>query len=275
MLWRPEAEFSYPTSLGSVLVTGAAGSIGEALRPCLERASSRVFLTDVVGPIPADDVSFLDVRNRREVDRMIGAVQPDVVLHLAGAKHAPEGEMDPRAYMEINAVGTQNVIDAAAEWGVTKVVVASTCKAADPETAYGASKLLAERIALNAGQVVARYYNVVESSGNVFETWRNLPDGAALPVASGCVRIFMSMREAVALTLWAATQETGRYALRNVSPQSMMQIAIRTQKDRRIEWIGPRRGDRLVEKKMALNERYGDTGDIRFIRIVSHHDVTP
>ena len=143
-----------------VLVTGAAGSIGtEVVR----------VLRDAGGSPRATDVDQLDVRLRSSVQRVFGLYRPTVVFHLAGAKHAPEGERDPQSVLEVNAVGTENVITAATVVGA-RVVTASTCKACDPETAYGASKLLAERLTLAAGGNVARFYNVVETAGNVFDT---------------------------------------------------------------------------------------------------------
>src|ERR1044071_1030903 len=115
-----------------IVVTGAAGSVGRALVATLER---RGF--DVI----AHDIDTMDVTNAEQVRWILAALRPGVIFHLAGAKHAPAGELDPFHVLNVNAMGTQNVLDAA---GNAKVILASTCKACDPETAYGASKLVAE-----------------------------------------------------------------------------------------------------------------------------------
>src|SRR4029077_20112 len=87
-----------------VLVTGGAGSIGtEVVR----------VLTDAGGSPRATDVDEVGVRVKSLVERAFGLYRPTVVFHLAGAKHAPEGERDPQSVLEVNAVGTENVIAAA------------------------------------------------------------------------------------------------------------------------------------------------------------------
>ena len=250
VLARPESNIPIPVNLGRVLVTGAAGSIGTYCRDTLLEHAEDVLVTDIVND---PDYIKLDVRDPVAVKTVFKAHKPEVVLHLAGAKHAPEGEADPFAAMIVNTLGTKYVLDAGRETGA-KIVVASTCKACDPETAYGASKLIAERMALNEGQVVVRFYNVVETALNVFSFWqKSLQAGEAVPVTP-CVRYFMSAREAVGLTLWATQAKTGRYTLDSVRPVTMNAVARELYpRARRVE-IPPRRGDRLKEPRMAKSE---------------------
>lgn len=231
-------------SSARVLVTGAHGSIGVAVTEILNDAGVEVLATD------KDE---LDVRRARAVSNVLACYRPTVVFHLAGAKHAPEGEIDPLEVMEVNAIGTANVVAAARMLGA-RVVTASTCKACDPETAYGASKLLAERLTLAQGENVARFYNVVETSGNVFELWSALPPEAPVPVTP-CRRYFVSLREAAALTLWAAVLPPGRYTLDPGEPRRMEDVARALYPGRRIERVPPRRGDRLAEPRHAQSEQ--------------------
>jgi FlaA1/EpsC-like NDP-sugar epimerase len=231
-------------SSGRVLVTGAHGSIGVAVTEILQGAAIDVLPTD------KDD---LDVRRARAVSHVLASYRPTVVFHLAGAKHAPEGEVDPLEVMEVNAIGTANVVAAARMLGA-RVVTASTCKACDPETAYGASKLLAERLTLAQGENVARFYNVVETSGNVFELWGALPEGAPIPVTP-CRRYFVSLREAAALTLWAAVLPPGRYTFDPGEPRQMEDIARALYPERELDHVPPRRGDRVAEPRHAQSER--------------------
>lgn len=227
-----------------VLVTGAAGSIGtEVVR----------VLRDAGGSPRATDVDQLDVRLRSSVQRVFGLYRPTVVFHLAGAKHAPEGERDPQSVLEVNAVGTENVITAATVVGA-RVVTASTCKACDPETAYGASKLLAERLTLAAGGNVARFYNVVETAGNVFEIWGRLPQPAPLPVTA-CNRYFITLAEATALIFWAAVAPHGRYTIDPGRPRFIPQVAADLYPGRAVEERPPRRGDRVAEPRHAACEQ--------------------
>jgi len=107
----------------------------------------------------------VDVRDADAIGSFIASHAPGVIFHLAGAKHAPVGEIDPHDSLWTNTLGTYNVVEAAKKTGA-RVVLASTCKAINPETAYGASKLLAERITLNyENGTVARFHNIVETQG--------------------------------------------------------------------------------------------------------------
>jgi FlaA1/EpsC-like NDP-sugar epimerase len=246
---------------GRVLVTGASGSIGVALTQILRGADVETLVTDR---------EELDVRRARAVSAAFAAFRPTVVFHLAGAKHAPHGEVDPLEVMEVNGIGTANVVAAARMLGA-RVVTASTCKSCDPETAYGASKLLAERLTLAAGENVARFYNVVETSGNVFEIWGQIPEEEPLPVAP-CRRYFVSLAEAAALTLWAAVLPPGRYTIDPGEPRWMEEVARELYPGRRIDLIPPRRGDRVAEPRHAESERIEPVCGV-IERVWSPHDA--
>lgn len=244
---RPEAagvEWEWETFtplLGKVLVTGGEGSIGSALAQCIPGATSA-------------DIDVLDVRDPQMIMTQLLLMRPKTVLHLAGAKHAPLGEEDPYEATRTNVLGTANILEWARRVGA-RVVVASTCKACDPETAYGATKLIAERMTLNAGQMVVRYYNVVETSGNVFQLWEKLPEEEPIPFTA-CTRRFMSRAEAIALTLWAAVENrAGRYALTGVHATKMEWVAEDLYPGREKKLVMPRRGDRHDEPMHALCEQ--------------------
>jgi FlaA1/EpsC-like NDP-sugar epimerase len=242
---------------GTVLVTGGLGSLGTAVGDVLEEAGLCYVLADE---------REMDVTDAVQVASVMRFVKPSTILHLAGAKHAPEGEVDPSEPARVHIDGTRNVLDHAPAG--TSIVTASTCKACDPETAYGASKLIAERLTLNAGQRVARFHNVVETSGNVFETWRKT-DGsiAVMP----CMRYFISRAEAVSLLLFAASAPSGRYCVNPRTPHDMLDVARRLYPDRRIAHDAPRRGDRTAEPLYANCERaLHETRSI--LRIVGPHD---
>lgn len=243
-----------------MLVTGAHGSVGLELVPRLD------------GDVWATDVLELDVTDRREVLRTIRHLRPKVIYHLAGAKHAPDGEIDPADVADVNINGTLHVLDAAARVGA-KPILSSTCKACDPETAYGASKLIAERATLNAGGVVVRFHNIPESSGNVFRLWESLPADVPLPVTD-CWRYFTPMEKAVELLLAARDLPSGRYAWDPGDSRCMIDVARDLYPDRTLDLISPRRGDRVREPLMAACEHAEVVGE--WMRIVGTHDhVSP
>lgn len=231
-----------------IWVTGAGGSVGGALLPLLE---------DAVGTDKE-----VDVTDRHAVESFAKTINPDLIVHLAGAKHAPEGEVDPAETVRVNVTGTENILSL----GV-RTVLASTCKAADPETVYGASKLIAERMVLNAGGVVARFYNVVETQGNVFETWRET-DGP-LPVMP-CWRYFIHLDTAVQLILDVLDLPSGRYTVDPGPLVFIPELAGRVHPGRELRWVPPRRGDRIREPLHAQSETAEDFG--RVVRLVGVHD---
>lgn len=263
VLGRPEHEISTDEPLRrlageTVLVTGAAGSIGLELVEQLERADVKVIATDI---------DTFDVRLSPTRQLLNALPRRMTVFHLAGAKHAPAGERDPWAVCETNTIGTRNVL----KLGV-RVVLASTCKAADPETAYGASKLLAERMVMHAGGTVARFYNVVESDGNVFETWAAIPAKSPLPVTN-CHRYFISLQEAVALLLWAAILPGGRYSIAEPRARWMPEVASWLYPKRPWAGVELRRGDRGDEPLHARSERLEQTDVDGIVRVTSRHEA--
>lgn len=235
----------------NVWVTGADGSIGSALMGRLDDALGTDLEADVTDP--------------KAVAAVVEDSGPfDVVFHCAGAKHAPQGETDPYQVAYTNIIGTKNIVDTG-----SPVVLASTCKAADPETAYGASKLIAERMVLNAGGWVARFFNVPDSSGNVFEIWRDTPEDEPLEV-SPCRRYFIDLDRAVDLMLRLPSLPSGRYTVDPGQPVWMEDVARQLYPDRKIHHIPPRRGDRLIEPLHANSEQTEHYEGL--LRITSRHD---
>jgi FlaA1/EpsC-like NDP-sugar epimerase len=249
-----------------LLVTGALGSIGLAAGDVLSEAGIDLHATDLLTENGSEP---LDVRSPEALDRAMATYRPGLVLHLAGAKSAPAAETDVMGAHETNAAGTANVVASAVRAGA-RVITASTCKACDPETVYGATKLLSERMTIAAGGSVARFYNVIESSGNVFELWRAVPADQPLPVTP-CSRYFITLADATALLLWAAVLPPGRYTVDPGKPRRIADVASQLYPGRAQRPIPPRRGDRVDEPLCALSETIEPVSG-RIQRIVNRHD---
>ncbi len=259
--------FPFGETLGNVLVCGAGGSIGEAIEPIKGRCVI-YHGTD----INKSGDEFLDITDEYSVRQYMGKYKPDVIINLAGAKHAPEGEDTTFNTFEINTIGVQNLI----KWKPkgSRIIQASTCKACNPETAYGASKLLAERMVLNDGGTVVRYYNVIETSGNVFELWKEQAKTGTIKVADQCKRYFITLKEAAALTLASINLKPGRYTINVKEPVDMMAVAKHYYPDIQKTIIEPRRGDRLVELKHATHEYLSETFyDGAIVKIENRNDA--
>lgn len=209
-----------------VLVTGSEGFIGRRVMRLLEAEGHEAVGCDL-------DQSVLNPDFAADVD---------AAIHLAADKYAGHGEEHPHRVSMLNIDGTHNVVKA-----VPRVVLASTCKAAAPVTCYGASKLIAERIVLNAGGVVVRLVNVLGSSGSVADLWDRLPLGEPLPVTD-TKRMFIDADQAAAMFVRALDLEPGRYGPNLPESLTLTQLAKRLYPARKQKRIELRRGDRPVER---------------------------
>lgn len=168
-----------------------------------------------------------DVRDRDRLRRAMGRC--DTVVHAAALKRVEVGHYNPIEMVRTNVGGAMNVIEAAMDAAIGRVVALSTDKAYQPVSAYGASKALAESLFLAAngttGQggpvfVVTRYGNVAGSAGSVIPKWRSLlADGVStVPVTDPeCTRFWMTMREAVDM-VWEAASSRNASIARPIVP---------------------------------------------------------
>jgi UDP-N-acetylglucosamine 4,6-dehydratase len=205
----------------SVLITGGTGFFGRAFaRELLESGmSDRVCIYSrcehrqaaMRAEFDEDErLRFFvgDVRDRDRLKRAMEGV--DVVVHAAALKRIEVGHYNPEEMVKTNVLGAMNVIDAAADAQVSKVVFLSSDKAFEPVSPYGHSKALAEALFLGANRthrgtrfVVTRYGNVAGSTGSVIPRWREcVARGEAVPVTDPeCTRFWMTIDEAVKLVL--------------------------------------------------------------------------
>lgn len=216
----------------SVLITGGTGFFGQAMvkhlltlpdegiyRICIysrdeaKQATMRAMLTD-----PDERLRWFigDVRDQQRLHRAMEGV--DVVMHAAALKRVEVGEYNPEEMVKTNVLGSMNVIEAARRAGVKRVVALSSDKACQPINAYGASKLMMEKLMLGANNargfdgplfVVTRYGNVAGSTGSVISNWRaalrNDPYAIVTLTDPNATRFWMTSSEAVQLVIKAAT----------------------------------------------------------------------
>jgi len=257
----------------NILITGANGRLGHGVREYLysHKVECNIINTDI--EIYPQDKSwiFLNVENYDQVMDFFEENKIDIVLHFAADKHAPKGELTPDNTIGINLEGTRNII-CGAEISGSKVILASTCKSCNPETVYGATKLIAERLTLNAGHNVSRFYNVVQSSDNVFEIWNKIEDPSLHEVMS-CRRYFITIKEAVILTLFSGIQESGRYTINPGEIRHMANLHYDLYGSPGID-KSARRGDRYIELRNGTSESIVALDNFPLEKIVSEHDAS-
>jgi UDP-N-acetylglucosamine 4,6-dehydratase len=207
----------------TVLVTGGAGAFGRAyVKHALLSGAKKVIVfsrdeskhSTLQQELPSDRIRFQlgDVRDR---DRLRMAFRNvDYVIHAAALKQVPAGEYNPTEFIRTNIGGSENVVSAAIECGVKRVVFLSTDKACAPVNLYGISKSAAEKLfvaanAYSGGQgtrfACTRYGNVSGSTGSVIPVWRKtLLDGGTPELTdSRMSRFWMTLDQSVALVTLA------------------------------------------------------------------------
>lgn len=286
----------------NVLVIGGTGTVGSALIKRLfhlEPRVVRVFSRDEhkqymiqaqlsmgTGGYPnysMGKVRFLlgDVRDKDRLKRAMENI--DVVFHLAALKHVPACEYNPFEAVKTNAIGTQNVIECAIEGGISKVVYASSDKAAGPTNTMGATKLLAERL-ISAADLhkgprdtqffSVRFGNVLNSRGSVVPLFRQqIAAGGPVTVTHpDMTRFFMSVDRAVDLILQSMALARGGETFVFKMPvmrigdlARAMTIAAGTETE--IKTIGLRPGEKMYEELMTEEEscRALETDDLYVI----------
>lgn len=206
----------------SILITGGTGSFGRAYaQAMLERGADRVCIlsrgehaqADMRRAMNDERLRFFigDVRDR---DRLRRAMEGcDYVIHAAALKRIEVGAYDPIEMVKTNVMGAINVIEAAQDAAVRRVVALSTDKAVEPISPYGHSKAMAEALFLQANATtgrggptfaVTRYGNVWWSRGSVGPLWRSMIEHGATTVPCtdpACTRFFMTMDQAVRLVI--------------------------------------------------------------------------
>lgn len=287
----------------TILVTGAGGSIGsEIVRQVHLLDAKKVYYLDndefalytlqmeQDGAALLDDDTYrlADIRDSRLMERLMQEVQPDIVFHAAAHKHLPLLERAPEAAVKTNVFGTESVMRAAVTAGVDRVVNISTDKAANPSSALGWSKRLAEHVASSYGNVTTkiasvRFGNVLGSRGSFLPTLiTQIEQGTTIRITDPEVsRFFMTIPEAAGLVIEAAclAQQGETYVLdmgASVRIEDLVRRYVKLAgcKMPKIEYIGLRTGEKLTEELFDSREVHHTTSHARiWMAEVGSHPV--
>ena len=275
-----------------VLVTGAGGSIGRELSRQIARwkpaelvilghGENSIFetLLEVKENHPELELVpvIADVKDKDRLCAVFREHQVQVVFHAAAHKHVPLMQANVEEAIQNNVIGTHNVVEAAAETGVERLVLVSTDKAVRPANVYGATKRLAEMIVLDAARrtgrafCVVRFGNVLGSRGSVIPLFKRqiAAGGPILITHPDMERFFMTIPEAVHLVLQAASMGKGGEAFvldmgKQVRILDLAEDLIRLSglepgRDIDIEFTGIRPGEKLSEELWEKGKQYERT----------------
>lgn len=274
----------------TILVTGGTGSFGRKFTEIvLKTAAPRkliIFSRDEMKqhemrkdyPDTSDSPMRYFIGDVRDLDRLRRAMQGvDVVVHAAALKQVPSCEYNPFEAVKTNVVGAQNVIEAAIDAGVKRVLAISTDKAVSPVNIYGATKLCAEKLFVHGNSysreggarfACCRYGNVVSSRGSVvpafFEQQRN---GCITLTDPRMTRFWLTLQQGVEFVIRCiGLMHGGEVFVPKIPSIRIMELARAIAPHARIEFVGIRPGEKIHEALIAEDEaRYGVEMDDMFV----------
>ena len=232
----------------SILITGATGTFGKAMvskllknYPNIRRLV--VFSRDELKQdqmneeFPAEKYKNLryfigDVRDYQRLLRALDGI--DIIIHAAALKQVPAAEYNPIEFIKTNVMGAQNIIEAAIEKKVKKVIALSTDKACSPINLYGASKLCSDKLFVAANSYagrhgvfsVVRYGNVMGSRGSIIPKFLEQVKKGVLNVTDpNMTRFNITLEDSVKMVLFALKNMKGRNSVPKIPSYKIIDLA--------------------------------------------------
>ncbi len=260
----------------TILITGGTGSLGKALvREILTTEPKKVIVysrgelaqVNMRREIPTKRLRFLigDVRDLNRLRRALSGV--DFAIHAAAIKGVDTAAYNPFEAIQTNVCGAQNVIEAAIDRNVKKVIAISSDKAVNPHNLYGATKLCADKlfIASNAYSgkdgtqfAVVRFGNFIDSNGSVLPYWKGLIEKGetVLPITDPeMTRFHIDIETAAKFVLKAlAEAKQGETWCPKMDSYSILELARSISSTAKIKYIGKRPGEKKHEDMIVADD---------------------
>ena len=276
----------------SILITGGTGSFGQQYtRTLLERFNPKkiiIFSRDELKQFemqqafPSAKMRFFigDVRDKSRLLQACRGV--DYIIHAAALKQVPAAEYNPTECIRTNINGAENVINAAIENDVERVIALSTDKATNPVNLYGATKLCSDKLFVAANNIVGkryprfsvvRYGNVVGSRGSVVPLFKRLvSEGATeLPITDpDMTRFWITLQQGVDFVLRCFERMYGgEIFVPKIPSVRITDLAEAIGPGLNHQLIGIRPGEKLHEKMVPVDDA------IRTVEFDDHYVITP
>lgn len=262
-------------SEASVLVTGGTGSFGNKFVEMMLRtyhprrlvvfSRDELKQSEMMTRFRDPSLRFFvgDVRDRDRLERAMHGV--DIVFHAAALKQIPSCEYNPFEAIQTNVIGAENVISAAIDQGVTRVIAISSDKACRPVNLYGATKLCAEKLFVQSnaygygrGTVFSavRYGNVIGSRGSVIPLFASQRASGAVTVTDpGMTRFWLKLERGVAFAIRCAEiMRGGEIFVPKIPSMRILDLVEAVAPGCKVEFIGIRPGEKLHEVLVAEEE---------------------
>jgi FlaA1/EpsC-like NDP-sugar epimerase len=270
----------------TILVTGAAGSIGSGIvkqlanfEPkkviLLDQAESNLYELEQELKYNQNDFNFSivvgDICNIQRMNRLFEYFKPDYVFHAAAYKHVPLMEDNPSEAIYTNVYGTKNIVELSVKYNVKKFVFVSTDKAVNPTNVMGASKRIAEILIQSQTNsstrfITTRFGNVLGSNGSVIPLFKKqIEQGGPITITDDRItRYFMTIPEACQLVLEACSMGNGSeiyvfdmgesVKIIDLAKKMIKLSGLELNKDIQINITGLRPGEKLYEELLASEE---------------------
>lgn len=272
---RPDSKIDGDLDGQSILITGGTGSFGRRfVRELLGRSRARRIIVfsrdeakqwDMQQQLPDKDRLRFFIGDVRDAGRLRRACEGvDVIVHAAAMKQIPAAEYNPFEAVHTNIMGAENVITAALDEGVARVMALSTDKASGPVNLYGATKLVSDKLFVagnayvgrkNTRMSVVRYGNVMGSRGSVIPLFRRLvAEGAQrLPITDlRMTRFWITLDQSVHFVRQSLSRMVGgEVFVPKLPSMKVVELAKAVAPELELEEVGIRPGEKLHEELIS------------------------
>jgi UDP-N-acetylglucosamine 4,6-dehydratase len=281
----------------TILVTGGTGSFGKKLTEIvLSRYQPHKYIV-----FSRDELKQYEMRQRYSEDKyqcvryFIGDVRDrdrlyrafdgvDIVIHAAALKQVPTAEYNPLEAIKTNILGATNVIDAAIDRNVKKVIALSTDKAANPINLYGATKLCSDKLFISANNYsglhgtrfsVVRYGNVVGSRGSVIPFFLEARKSGVIPITDPrMTRFWITLEQGVDFVLESLERMSGgEIFIPKIPSMKVVDLALALAPNCEMKIVGIRPGEKLHEVMIPEDDaRYTLEYNTYYVILPAFHD---
>ena len=265
----------------SILITGGTGSLGKALTKFIfknypeikklvifSRDEQKQFQMAQEYPdskFPQIRFFIGDVRDEKRLNRAFEGI--DYVIHAAAMKHVPIAEYNPDECIKTNIGGANNVINAAINNSINKVIALSTDKACAPINLYGATKLTSDKLFVAANNItgknnitfsVVRYGNVMGSNGSVIPFFLKKKNEGVLPITDiNMTRFNISLLDGVKMVMHALSNSWGgEIFVPKIPSYKILDVANAICEDCEKKVVGIRPGEKIHEEMITASDSY-------------------
>jgi UDP-N-acetylglucosamine 4,6-dehydratase len=275
----------------TILVTGGTGSFGKKfIRTLLSQHNPKKVIIYSRDELKQYEMSiefqadkrlrfFIgDVRDKDRIYRAFAGV--DFVVHAAAMKHVGASEYNPMEAIKTNINGAENIVNAAIDCGVQRVVALSTDKASSPVNLYGATKLVSDKLFV-AGNAysgsretrfsVVRYGNVVGSRGSVVPFFRSIASTGVIPITDvRMTRFWITLQHGVDFVINAFDNMVGgEIFVPKIPSMNVIDLAKAIAPDCELKIVGIRPGEKLHEEMISIDDAR------RTVDLGSHYAILP